>query len=202
VTASAPARPTEPAPPPKPRSRWIWGCLVVLLIVAALCGYSVLRHGLAFISNGKRPTKIGREVKAKLAPGMTLREALALSYAAGRNEPETAMGNPLAFVWAHCTTATSPADDSNGGPRIYLFIAPKGSASPAPASQGGLPPRLSMDQPGGTPIDTEAAVAILSQCPRVEIVFESGFFGWVYLPLLVTPDGHLASVGEIASAAK
>jgi hypothetical protein len=181
----------------------MWGCLIALLVVAALCGFSLLRHGLAFISNGKRPTKIGREVKAKLAPGMTLREALVLSYAAGRNEPETAMGNPLAFVWAHCTTATRPADDSNGEPRVYLFIASRGSASPEPASPlGGLPPKVFLDQPGGTPTDTEAAVTMLSRCSNVEIVFESGFFGWVHLPLSVTPDGHLASVGEINSAAK
>ena len=43
---------------------------------------------------------------------------------------------------------------------------------------------------------------MLSRCSNVEIVFESGFFGWVYLPLSVTPDGRLESVGEIHSSAK
>ncbi len=201
--------PVAPEATPKPRSRWRRGCLVAPLIVALLCGYTLVRHGLGFIRNGKRPAQIGREVRAKLAPGMTLREALILSYAAGRNEPETATGNPLAFVWAHCTnappSATGAAADplGPGSTRVYLFVAARGSASPQPASpKGGLPPTVFMNQPGGSPVDTEAAVASLSKCRNVEIVFESGFWGWIYLPLLVTPEGHLETVGEVYTQAK
>jgi hypothetical protein len=200
-----PGPPAAPAPPPKPKSRWR---LIAPLIVAVLCGYTLVRHGLDFIRNGKRPAQIGREVRAKLAPGMTLREALVLSNAAGRNEPETAMGNPLAFIWAHCTSAPRSATGAAnplgpGSTRVYLFVAARGSASPQPASpKGGLPPTVFMDQPEGSPIDTEAAVTSLSKCRNVEIVFESGFWGWIYLPLLVTPDGHLETIGEIYTQAK
>jgi hypothetical protein len=206
VEAGPPTNGSPTTPPPK--SRWRRGCLVGALIVAALCGAGVVRSCLGFIKHGKRPPQIGREVRARIAPGLPLREALALAYAAGRNEPATSRGNPIALIWAHCTspawsgTRKGLLDGLGGDTRVFLFVAAAGPAPPAPVSEGGLPPTVSLDQPGANPTDTDGAVHWLSQCPDVEVVFESGFFGWVRLPLKLTREGRVESVGEVDTAAK
>ncbi|HEY6553113.1 MAG TPA: hypothetical protein VI669_07140 [Vicinamibacteria bacterium] len=174
------------------------------LVVAALCGVGIVRYVLGYIQHGKRPPQVGREVRAKLGPGLALGEALALAYAAARNEPATTMGNPIALVWAHCTSTDSgtrkgPLDGFARDTRVFMFNA-RESASAGPA--GGLPPTVFLDQPGANPTDSAVAVDWLGQCPEVEIVFESGFFGWVYLPLTLTPEGRVESIGEVRTGAK
>jgi hypothetical protein len=59
-----------------------------------------------------------------------------------------------------------------------------------------------LDQPGANQTDSDVAIEWLGQCPEVEIVFESGFFGWVRLPLKLTPEARVESVGEVYTAAK
>jgi hypothetical protein len=60
---------------------------------------------------------------------------------------------------------------------------------------------LDLGQPGANPTDRDAVVEWLGRCPEVEIVFESGFFGWVRLPLKVT-QGRVESIGEVQTRAK
>jgi hypothetical protein len=170
-----------------------------------LCGAGVVRYVLGFIQHGKRPPQIGREVRARLAPGLALREALALAHAAARNEPATTMGNPIALVWVHCTspeasgTRKSPLDAFARDTRVFVFNARESSSA---GHAGGLPPTVFLDQPGANPTDSDVAIEWLGQCPEVEIVFESGFFGWVRLPLKLTPEARVESVGEVYTAAK